>query len=473
VTEDPSELTRERELEVSPPRPPASEAAIRAVPGRGGEHTYGHRPAPSRGALTVIAGDLVAVVAAMAVMGMVDARAALLVAILPAGLLLTRAHHLRPSMRVLEQLPELVAPMAIAMLLVTPLVVGQSDAAALLRLGTVAVLAVLAVRIVTYSIVRAARRHGRFMERALLIGDETFVAALVERLDGRPEYGLQVVGTAGPGWGFEDGFDEGAVSSLIDVLDVDRVIVASGASDLDVLPAVKASRMAGVRVQVLPRLAEVLPAPSSVLVDKIDAYLLYTAWSGGPGRLARGAKRAMDIVGAVIALVVLSPVLLVAAIGVKVSSPGPVVFRQTRVGKAGRPFTMLKFRTFPVDHEDTAFSLPHEACPFPFSRFLRRSSIDELPQLLNVVRGNMSLVGPRPERPHFAEPLGESIDGYNDRHRMVGGITGLAQVHGYWGDTSLPERAQLDNRYIDSWSLLGDLTILLRTVPAILRKARS
>ena len=376
-------------------------------------------------------------------------------------------------MRVLEQLPELVAPMAVAMLLVTPIALGEPNAAELLRLGTVAIIAVLLLRIVTYSIVRAARRHGRFMERALLIGEETFVTALVERLDARPEYGLQVVGTAGPGWGFEEGFDEGAVASLIDVLDVDRVIVASGASDLDVLPAVKASRMAGVRVQVLPRLAEVLPAPSSVLVDKVDAYLLYTAWSGGPGRLARAAKRTIDIIGAVVALVMLLPVLAVAAIGVKLSSPGPVVFRQTRVGKGGRTFTMLKFRTFPVDHEDTTFSLPHEACPFPFSRFLRRSSIDELPQLLNVLRGNMSLVGPRPERPHFAAPLAQEIPGYEDRHRVVGGITGLAQVHGYWGDTSLPERVQLDNRYIDSWSLLGDLSILLRTVPAILRKSRS
>ena len=467
-----SEVTEEHALPPSPARAPAAEAGIRAVPGRAGTHTFGHRPAPSRGALTVIAGDLVAVVAAMAVMGF-TARGALLVATLPAGLLLARAHHLRPSMRVTEQLPELLGPMAIAMLLVTPIAVGQPDADALLRLGTVAIIAVLAVRVVTYSIVRAGRRHGRFMERALLIGDEDFVVALVERLDGRPEYGLNVVGTAGPGWGFEDGFDEGAVASLIDVLDVDRVIVASGASDLEVLPAVKASRMAGVRVQVLPRLAEVLPAPSSVLVEKIDAYLLYTAWSGGPGWLAQATKRAIDIAGALVLLVVLSPVLAVAAIGVKLSSPGPVVFRQQRVGKGGRPFTMLKFRTFPVDHEDTAFSLPHEACPFPFSRFLRRSSIDELPQLLNVLRGQMSLVGPRPERPHFAGPLADAIIGYDDRHRMVGGITGLAQVHGYWGDTSLPERVLLDNRYIDSWSLLGDLAILVRTVPAILRKSRS
>jgi exopolysaccharide biosynthesis polyprenyl glycosylphosphotransferase len=469
MTDDQSAGTEEQVLQPSPTRTASSGAAIRAD----GHRTYGHRPAPSRGSLTVIAGDVVAVVGAMFLMGLADRRAAVLVATLPVGLLLARAHHLRPSMRVLEQLPELLAPMAIAMLVVTPVAVGESDAAELLRLGTVAVVAILAVRAVTYSIVRAARRHGRFMERALLIGDETFVTALVRRLDARPEYGLQVVGTAGAGWGFEDGFDEGAVSSLIDVLDVDRVIVASGASDLDVLPAVKASRMAGVRVQVLPRLAEVLPAPSSVLVDKLDAYLLYTAWSGGPGRLATAAKRAIDIVGALLAIIVLSPVLLVAAIGVKVSSPGPVVFRQQRVGKGGRAFTMLKFRTFPVDHVDTAFSLPHEACPFPFSRFLRRSSIDELPQLLNVVRGHMSLVGPRPERPHFAGPLGESIPGYNDRHRMVGGITGLAQVHGYWGDTSLPERVQLDNRYIDNWSLLGDLTILLRTIPAIARKSRS
>jgi putative colanic acid biosynthesis UDP-glucose lipid carrier transferase len=133
---------------------------------------------------------------------------------------------------------------------------------------------------------------------------------------------------------------------------------------------------------------------------------------------------------------------------------------------------MYKFRTYPVDHVDDRQSRPLADCPTPFGRFLRRTSIDELPQLFNVIRGDMSIVGPRPERPQFVELLCDEIPGYADRHRVRGGITGLAQVNGYWGQTDLIERVRLDNEYIDQWSLSGDLAILLRTLPAVFRKAR-
>ena len=186
---------------------------------------------------------------------------------------------------------------------------------------------------------------------------------------------------------------------------------------------------------------------------------------------ARRLKRAMDVSGAVVLIVVLLPVLMAAALAVKIGSRGPVLFRQSRVGRNGHEFTMLKFRTFPTDHVDVTLSLPIDQCPSRIGRFLRRSSIDELPQLLNVIRGDMSLVGPRPERPQFATVLAGEVPGYTERHRVLGGITGLAQVHGYWGLGDIEERVRLDNRYIDNWSVWADTRILLKTLPELFVKA--
>ena len=192
-------------------------------------------------------------------------------------------------------------------------------------------------------------------------------------------------------------------------------------------------------------------------------------------------KRAIDFVGATVLVVLLLPLLLAIAIGVRLTSPGPVLFRQTRVGQHGRNFKMLKFRTFPADHvdsrvverhEDGGFALPAEECPSAFGRLLRRTSLDELPQLLNVLRGEMSLVGPRPEKPYFAAPLCDEIPGYGARHRVPVGITGLAQVNGLWGAGNIEERVRYDNDYIDQWSLGLDLKILLKTIPEVLVKAR-
>ena len=191
-----------------------------------------------------------------------------------------------------------------------------------------------------------------------------------------------------------------------------------------------------------------------------------------PPRTTSRVKRTIDVVSAVLLLAVLAPLLLVVAAVVKLTSPGPILFRQPRVGRHGELFTMLKIRTFPVEHVDSEFSLEHNECPLPFGRFLRRTSIDEVPQLFNVLRGDMSLVGPRPERPYFAQQLSSDVPGYDDRHRVVGGITGLAQVNGLWGNTSVEERVRLDNRYIDEWSPWLDMRIVVRTIPAVFRKAR-
>jgi lipopolysaccharide/colanic/teichoic acid biosynthesis glycosyltransferase len=192
--------------------------------------------------------------------------------------------------------------------------------------------------------------------------------------------------------------------------------------------------------------------------------------TGGPSGGQAIAKRALDIGVALVVILVVLPMLLISALGVLLSSRGPIVFRQDRVGHGGRVFTMWKFRTFPVEHADVVQSLPTDACPLWWGRFLRRTSFDELPQLFNVLKGDMSLVGPRPERPQFAQQAANQISGYRERHRAPAGITGLAQVRGFCGATSIEDRIDADNEYVETWSLAKDLGILLRTVPTLLRK---
>jgi exopolysaccharide biosynthesis polyprenyl glycosylphosphotransferase len=191
-------------------------------------------------------------------------------------------------------------------------------------------------------------------------------------------------------------------------------------------------------------------------------------------RTAWRAKRIFDVVCAGLALLVSSPLVGLIAVAVRLTSPGPVLFRQSRIGQDGREFELLKFRSMYVRHDGATSWMATSADQTRVGRWLRRTSLDELPQLWNVLRGDMSLVGPRPERPHFVDLFRVEIPGYGDRHRLPVGLTGWAQVHGLRGDdTSLDERARFDNFYIESWSLWLDVVVLLRTVGAVVRSAIS
>ncbi|MGA4850253.1 sugar transferase [Streptomyces sp. G5(2025)] len=187
-------------------------------------------------------------------------------------------------------------------------------------------------------------------------------------------------------------------------------------------------------------------------------------------------KRLLDVTVAVVLLLAAAPVLLACALVLRaVEGPG-VIFRQERVGKDGRLFTLLKFRTHrPADSQEAAtrWSVADEHRMNAFCRFLRSTSLDELPQLWNVLRGDMSLVGPRPERPFFVAQFSQTYPDYARRHRMPTGITGLAQIHGLRGDTSIEDRCRFDNAYIDSWSFWQDMCILLRTLGCLVRRTGS
>ncbi|MFF8397275.1 exopolysaccharide biosynthesis polyprenyl glycosylphosphotransferase [Streptomyces sp. NPDC016172] len=188
------------------------------------------------------------------------------------------------------------------------------------------------------------------------------------------------------------------------------------------------------------------------------------------------AKRSLDVLLSGLLLLLAAPVLMACAVVLRVSDGPRVVFRQERVGRDGRPFTLLKFRTHrPADPHEAAtrWSVAGEQNMSRFCRFLRRTSLDELPQLWNVFRGDMALVGPRPERPYFVGVFSQTYPGYAARHRVRTGLTGLAQIHGLRGDTSIEDRTRFDNAYIDDWSLWRDVCILLRTAAALVRPTGS
>jgi exopolysaccharide biosynthesis polyprenyl glycosylphosphotransferase len=181
-------------------------------------------------------------------------------------------------------------------------------------------------------------------------------------------------------------------------------------------------------------------------------------------------KRALDIVVAVLALVALSPVLAVVAAAIRLSGPGGVFFRQQRVTGGGHVFDVIKFRTLVENSDsDTTWSVVSDRRVTRVGRLLRRAGLDEVPQLINVLRGEMTLVGPRPERPHFVERFTAAHPRYDARHRVTAGMTGWAQIHGLRGNTSIRDRVRFDNHYIEHWSLWQDVVILLRTVAVVFR----
>ncbi|HZD18489.1 MAG TPA: exopolysaccharide biosynthesis polyprenyl glycosylphosphotransferase, partial [Actinomycetota bacterium] len=251
-----------------------------------------------------------------------------------------------------------------------------------------------------------------------------------------------------------------------------RVVVGFGRTrDPDLVRILRRCDDLPVEVYVVPRLFELGAASAGRNVERVWGFPLVHLPRPARRRAARVCKRALDVVIASVVLVLLAPVFAAAAVAVKVSSPGPVLFRQERVGRRGRVFDILKFRTMVCDGDaETAWFVSGDERVTRVGRVLRKLSLDELPQLINVLRGEMSLVGPRPERPHYVDRFSASIPSYEARHRVAVGITGWAQIHGR--DRSMdaiPERARFDNDYIENWSVWQDLLILVRTVPHVFR----
>ncbi|MGE5226962.1 MAG: sugar transferase [Planctomycetaceae bacterium] len=387
------------------------------------------------------------------------------------GLKAARVYGPRIQPRLGEDVPRLLAAV-VTPVIVLPLFTSNHDLGDILATLPLVVLALLVGRSLTYTILNHARAAGHRHDRVLVVGAGDRGIEMARILREHPRYGLEPIG-------FVDEIAIGTLplpllggvddlARLVSIYGIDRVIVAEWEGEDDVLlPALRACTARHVHVHVAPRLFQLGTAPASPSTDWLWTTPVVRLPQTPQQTRAWRVKRAIDVGVSGTALVVTAPLSLALAIAIKLSSPGPVLFRQTRVTEGGRPFELLKFRSMPVnDSSDTHWD--GELQPTWIGKVMRKTGLDELPQLLNILRGDMSLVGPRPERPYFAERFTESIEGYADRLRVPAGLTGWAQVHGLRGDTSIEERAMFDNEYIEYWSLWRDVVIMVRTIKTFL-----
>lgn len=350
---------------------------------------------------------------------------------------------------------------------------AQSASAVLVLCGSL-----LAGRTAAYALVHNRRRRRRPVRRTLVVGTGAVADRVSDALLATPDYGLYPVGVLDSVGPIEDrarfpllGRPDELARTIVEH-DIHHVVLTFGAfDDGELTDAVRTISGLHCEIFVVPRLFE-LTAADGYRVQDVAGIPMVRVPPGARRSSAWLAKRALDVVCSAVGLIVASPLLAACALAVRLETGPGVLFRQDRVGLGGQYFTLLKFRTLrPVDDAEssTRWNIALDDRLGPVGRFLRRTSLDELPQLWNVLRGHMSLVGPRPERPYFVDRFEEEFDGYSARHRVPVGITGLAQIHGLRGDTSIAERVRFDNRYIDSWSLWRDVKILLRTVMAMRR----
>jgi Undecaprenyl-phosphate glucose phosphotransferase len=257
---------------------------------------------------------------------------------------------------------------------------------------------------------------------------------------------------------------------LIEAHHVDEVVVAiPEASHQEILSIITRCEREKVSIKVFPDVFQIMA--SEVSIGDLNGLPLLTVRDIALRGWRLTLKRAIDIVGSALTLVLISPIMMLVAVLVKLDSPGPVFYAQERMGLDAKSFMMLKFRSMRSDAEartGPVWATENDPRRTRIGTFMRRFSIDELPQFINVLVGDMSLVGPRPERPVFVEQFKKSIPRYMDRHKEKAGLTGWAQVNGLRGDTSIIERTKYDLWYVENWSLLLDFKILLRTGISIL-----
>ena len=334
----------------------------------------------------------------------------------------------------------------------------------------------VAVRSIVYGVIRHQRRAGRLQRRTLVVGAGQVGTALVDRLFDHPELGACPVGflddspltpanqLPAPLLG-----TQAVLTSVILDESVDVVIVAFGSMrEARLVELIRTCHRHRCEIYFVPRLYEMQSHGQN---DRVWGIPLIRLRRAAYRTIAWRFKRLFDVVVGAVALLLASPVFLACAIAVRLEGPG-IFFRQLRVGVDGRPITVLKFRTLkPADEMESAttWNISHDERLTGVGRFLRKTSLDELPQIWSILRGDMSLVGPRPERPHFVDEFTVTYQGYSERHRVPVGLTGWAQVNGLRGDTSIQERAAFDNDYIENWSLWLDCKILLRTCVAVVR----
>jgi exopolysaccharide biosynthesis polyprenyl glycosylphosphotransferase len=390
----------------------------------------------------------------------------------------------RLSLSLLDDLPQLLgrALVAVAVGSAALSLSGSPLEGEHVLAGGLLVVVLLVLRALAYLVVRTVRARGWVGHRALVLGAGQVGGQIARLLKEHPEYGLRPVGfldsrpllppteRSVPLLGGHD-----QLASTLSKQDIGIVIVAfASVPGSEMVDIIRTCDRMDAEIFFIPRLFELHAGGPEV--DQVWGLPLVRLRRATFRTLPWRLKRGFDVVVAALALVLLSPLLLALALAVRLEGGPGVLFRQERVGLDGVAFPLLKFRSMRPDSEGesaTRWSVADDERVGPVGRVLRRTSLDELPQLWNILRGEMTLVGPRPERPHFVAQFSRSMPRYTARHRVPAGLTGWAQVHGLRGDTSITDRARFDNHYIENWSLWGDVKILLRTLLAVLRRTGS
>jgi exopolysaccharide biosynthesis polyprenyl glycosylphosphotransferase len=358
-----------------------------------------------------------------------------------------------------------------------------------LRLWLFAAVYLCLARAVLLSLRRHAVRAPGLATPTLIVGAGIVGSHLVRRLTVDPNYGLRPVGLIdsnplhhnGNGRSASDPVPVlGTPDDLFDAIEQTgaRHVILAFLTEPDhvLVQKVRECHRRGVQVSLVPRLYESINERATL--NHVGGMPLVGLRPTNPRGWEFAVKHALDRSVALFALIALAPTMLLIALAVRLSSSGPVLFRQRRVGRDGRAFDLLKFRTMREAKDPDEFELADGIAPggvegddrrTAVGRLLRGASLDELPQFINVLRGEMSLVGPRPERPEFVERFSLEVARYDDRHRVKSGITGWAQVSGLRGQTSIADRVEWDNYYIQNWSLRLDLRILAMTFAEIVR----
>ncbi len=419
------------------------------------------------------------------------------------GLLASRGlYDNRTHTRILDGLGKFVAATALAAVVLiagAAFVDPDSDPALLLgRVWLFSTILLIVGRFVLEWAQRRGRSSGLVAKPTLIIGAGVVGTHVERHLSGQPQLGLRPIGYLDADPPPQEMTPDRQAPVLGRPEDLEWAVREThaehivfgflGAPDSELIPLIQRAEGLGCEVSFVPRLFESVNV--HVALEHLGGLPLFGVRSIDPKGWQFTIKHALDRLVAGVLVVLLIPVLVVLSLAVRLSSPGPVLFRQVRVGRDGKEFEMLKFRSMAAERQPSPTALGDQnggvvglvgdIAPGGVEgadrrtlvgSFIRSSSLDELPQLFNVLRGDMSLVGPRPERPEFVDVFGSRIAHYEHRHRVKSGVTGWAQVNGLRGKTSLRDRVEWDNFYIENWSLALDLKILLMTIAALFHRA--
>ena len=330
------------------------------------------------------------------------------------------------------------------------------------------------VRLFIYFMLRDMRKRGLNQKQMILVGYSRAAEEYIDRIQQNPQWGYVVRGI------LDDNVPSGTIYNGIKVIGrianlsvilpanrLDEIAITLGLSEYYRLEEIVGMcEKSGVHTKFIPDYNKIIPT-KPYTEDILGLPVINIRYVPLSNTFNAMIKRLMDIVGSIMAIIVSSPVMLLMCVLIKLTSPGPLIYKQERVGLHNKTFRMYKFRSMeiqPEAEEKKAWTVKNDPRVTGIGKFMRRTSIDELPQLFNILKGDMSLVGPRPERPFFVEKFREEIPRYMVKHQVRPGLTGGAQVNGYRGDTSIRKRIDCDLYYIENWSIGFDIKILFLTI---------